>query len=287
MKHKGFTLIEVALFLGLTGLLFVGIVAGTSNSIYQQRFTDSVQNYAEFLRSIYSEVSNPQSVGDGRSEVAIYGKLITFGQNYGLDGAEIDQTSQRIYVYDVIGDVVGTADASSDVTTMLKTLKANVIKKIFRSGDESSANPVIERVEPAGLVDVYTPRWGAGIETTDLDAPFEGSILVVRHPKSGTINTLIYAGDDGIIEVNQAINYANEFKNFSHIDDVLQEKLSGFETMEIDFCIDPEGIGIKNEVRRDIRLVKNARNASGVEVIELDALDEVKDGTLNKCRVSS
>lgn len=75
MKHKrnGFTLVEIVLFLAITSLLFVGIIAGTNNSIFQQRYNDSVQNFAEFLRRIYSEVANPQSVGDGRSDSAIYG----------------------------------------------------------------------------------------------------------------------------------------------------------------------------------------------------------------------
>ena len=53
MKKKGFTLIEVALFLAITGMLFIGIAAGVQNSIYQQKINDSVQGFAEFLRSVY------------------------------------------------------------------------------------------------------------------------------------------------------------------------------------------------------------------------------------------
>ena len=44
MKKKlGFTIIEVALFLALTGFLFVAIAVGVQNSIHQQRQNDAVQ----------------------------------------------------------------------------------------------------------------------------------------------------------------------------------------------------------------------------------------------------
>ena len=79
--RSGFTLVEVALFLAITGLVFAGIVVGTQNSIFQQRYNDAVQNFAEFLRSMYSQVTNVQSEGHGRSEYAIYGKLVNFEED--------------------------------------------------------------------------------------------------------------------------------------------------------------------------------------------------------------
>ena len=66
-KKHGFTIIEVSLFLAITALLFVGITVGTQNSINQQRYADSVNSFADFLRNVYSQVSNPQSAGKGNS----------------------------------------------------------------------------------------------------------------------------------------------------------------------------------------------------------------------------
>ena len=82
--RRGFTLIEISFFLALTGALFVGIVAGTQNSLWQQKYNDSVQSFTNFLRDAYAQVANPQGIGDGRSDRAIYGKLIVFGQEYDL-----------------------------------------------------------------------------------------------------------------------------------------------------------------------------------------------------------
>ena len=124
-RAYGFTLIEVALFLAVTGILFVAITVGVQNSIYQQRYNDTVQNYSNFLQNLYSEVANVQSVGNGRHEVAIYGKLVTFGES-GTNGDK-----QTINIYNVIADAVNSSEitASNDTLGLLKGLHANVVRK--------------------------------------------------------------------------------------------------------------------------------------------------------------
>lgn len=279
-KRKGFTLVEIALFLAITGLLFVGIIVGTNNSIFQQRFTDSVQNYAEFLRSIYSEVSNPQSVGNGRSETAIYGKLISFGQTTGLDGEEFsDVRAQKIYVYDVVGEVKGTGAGTA--IELLEELKANVV---FYNND---GGKIV--VEPAGIVESYTPRWGAAIEVAErassldnFDNVYKGTILVVRHPGSGTINTLV---SSDVLEINAKIKEANEAgdglaEKEAVVGGLLINKLGTFKVETVNFCVNPNGVDKFSDFRRNVRLVANARNASGVEIIDMDS-------DKNACKASS
>lgn len=281
IKKAGFTLVEIALFLAITGLIFVGVMVGTGNSIAQQRFNDSVQNFTELLRTTYSEVSNPQSVGEGRADVAIYGKLISFGQKTGLDGKPLaDQKEQRIFIYDVVGDVNNVN--GGPVEEVLKELGANVAVVT------ATENGKVTEMGPAGEIKSYIPRWGASIEKTDRKL-FTGSILIVRHPKSGTINTLVL---DKTIEVNQILVEANKNKRFAQNDPIntlLTSVLSGFTTQEIDFCINPSGVDTSEDNRRDIRLVRNARNASGVELIDLDLdlLDSNKEQIGNRCRFKS
>ena len=77
---RGFTLVEVSLFLAITAAIFVGIAVGTQNSIFQQRYNDAVQSFAEFLRTVYSQVTNVQNESAGRSDKAIYGKLVKFNE---------------------------------------------------------------------------------------------------------------------------------------------------------------------------------------------------------------
>ena len=291
MRKLGFTIIEVSLFLAITAAIFAGVAIGTQNTIWQQKFNDSVQDFAEFLRGIYSQVSNPQGIGTGQStELAIYGKLVTFGESCGLEyNAGVNAAGQlincqddgesHVYVYDVVGDVNGTGAGS--MVSALDSIHANVMVVI--KGNNNKVNNVV----PAGIVQSFVPRWMATIEQTNFDGfgqntRFRGSILVVRHPRSGTINTLV---STDVLEVNKAITEAKNLINSGgtpNVSSFLTSRLGSFDVGPIDFCINPEGQdkysgNRANLKRRDVRLVANARNASGVELIDLDSND-------NKCR---
>ncbi|MBQ9017653.1 prepilin-type N-terminal cleavage/methylation domain-containing protein [Candidatus Saccharibacteria bacterium] len=285
-KHKGFTLVEVALFIALTGVLFAGIVLATNNSIAEQRFFDSTQSFAEFLRSVYSQVSNPQSIGRGDSEAyAIYGKMISFGQCLDLDGetrlcdASDKPVVQKVFVYDVVGNVRGTGTGLA--AEMLRGIGANVaIITKNAQGDE--------KAELAGIVESYEPRWGATIETSGTNWPnnlYKGTILVVRHPVSGTINTLVspVTIDVNDIVLNRSVNEAQTM--LTNVFDAEDER-QRFTNAEVNFCVNPEGFAAEAPLRWNVRLIDNARNASGVEVIDRDDfLDTVEDGddSYNKC----
>ena len=265
MKKKGFTLIEVALFLAITGMLFIGIAAGVQNSIYQQKINDSVQGFAEFLRSVYSEVTNVQGISGGRSNRAIYGKLITFGEEEGKDRDE-----NKIYSYTVVGRADGATTGSA--LQVLKDLNANVITV--------DTNGV---VKPINIVESYSPRWSASIEPACKDngdceyKPFVGALLVVRHPKSGAVQTYI-SEEKNALKINSEIERLNQIgRNQTTEDDegkVLLPNLlfgsgdnyNGFRLEQIDFCVNPNP-GEENAMRRDVRIIRGARNASGVEII--------------------
>lgn len=47
-KQKGFTIIEVILFVAISGLLTSMLMVGVSMSINRQQYRDSVQSYAGF-----------------------------------------------------------------------------------------------------------------------------------------------------------------------------------------------------------------------------------------------
>ncbi len=260
----GFTLIEVSLFLAITGALFVSIIVGTQNSIWQQKYNDSVQNFTNFIRNAYAQVSNPQGIGDGRSDQAIYGKLIVFGQEYDLKGEKIPSGEQRIFIYDVVGDASSVGTGS--VIETFKALRINVVVEEVNGGTTN--------VSPAGLADSYVPTWASVIEKTRVtagaDNNFKGSILIVRHPRSGIINTLFA---DRIIKVNEEVRNARLSGNYSGTRTLLTSKLDFFSVGQIDLCVNPYGMGEMGTFRRNIRIVKNARNSSGVEIIDQDASD--------------
>lgn len=281
---KGFTLIEVALFLAITGALFAAITVGVQHSISQQRFNDAVQNFTEFLRNVYAETMNVQNLKGGRSGKAIYGRLISFGETKDTMGNSINTNDTRntIYVYDIVGDI-DEDGLSGNVLESLDKLNADVV---MVEGKD---------LKPVGIVENYVPKWSSQIEpacignTCSYD-PFVGAVLIVRHPGSGTVYTYVYEGES--LDVNGEIallkgdysiaeaqllsdDEAERQSAQAIIDDIvnglknkniLRKYLSKFSMKHLDFCVNPEG-DAEYSSRRNVRIVKGARNASGVEIL--------------------
>jgi hypothetical protein len=270
---RGFTLVEVALFLAVTGLLFVGVVLGIQNSLFQQKYNDSVQGFAEFLRSIYSQTANTENTfqddgsARGQSDLAIFGKLVTFGESMNFEGK--DNVDKTIFSYTVVGEI-DNSFGSGNVLEELKRLNASVF--VEENG----------RVGLAGIAEQYFPMWGASIETTDgwKYKDFVGALLVVRHPRSGTVFTYVLEGET--VEVNMALANgmaANPLTAYLSSEGTH----SKFSVKDVDFCVDPEG-NVKQSLRRNVRIIRGARSASGVELIGQydDTIDNgVKVG--NRC----
>lgn len=257
----GFTLIEVAIFLAITGALFVSVAVGVQNSVYQQRTNDSVQSFMEFLRTAYAGVTDVQNTGGGRSDKAIYGRLITFGETHNLAGEPVENDNGEIFMYTIIGDI--NEDKTGEVMTVLKDLNAGLIRKTTK---ENGA----EEVLLAGIAENYTPKWAAEIEPacdtklSDCDfTPMKGMIMIVRHPNSGTVSTFY---SPQVIEVNDLVRQMNAGGNVNI--DLFNSEL-GFQQAQIDFCMDTTG-GEKITNRADIRIIKGAKNASGIELVAND-----------------
>ncbi len=264
-KRKGFTFIEISLFLAVTAALFIGVGLGVNNSIFQQQYNDTTQDFFEFLRSVYSKVSNPQSVGEGNSGYAIYGKLIVFGESVDLLGNAVPANEQQFFTYDVVGSATSTG--TGDIKSLLKGLGVNVVFLGRNAGNKITG---INLASP----EKYVPHWGAAIETTGRQA-IKRSILVVRHPRSGTINTLVY---NDAVEVNKIVRDASASCMYqtscTTVTDLLTSKIDSFNVSEMDFCVNPYGLNIRGgEPRRDVRILENARNASSVQLIDLEGSD--------------
>ena len=248
--RRGFTLVEVSLFLAITAAI---------NSIFQQRYNDAVQNFAEFLRSVYSQVMNVQSEGYGRSEYAIYGKLVNFEED--------ENGNNKITTYNVIGDVAEDDLDNGNVLDRLKKLNADVVLNKGVGEDI--------KYEPVGFVEDYRPRWASQIQTTkgwdEKYEVFTGALLIVRHPSSGTVYT--YSSNEPIKDVdgyirglNSGLSVENQLLTKIESDNE-SDKFSS--ANDVDFCVNPNGAE-QSTLRRDVRIVAGARNATGVEIISDD-----------------
>ena len=261
--RRGFTLIEISLFLVLTAALFVGVAVGTSNSIFQQRYNDSVQDFAEFLRTMYSKVMNVEGVGTGMTEKAIYGRLVTFGEKCSLTGeplrvnaqcgdgtiGERDREVVAVYAYDIIGQIGDLGSGST--LEKLKALNANVL---IGSGDAFETDEYYK----TGTVDSYNTRWSAKIEKED-GSGFTGSILIVRHPRSGTVYT--YFANEPV-----EVNYTRWIKNraISGLNGDIQDLVSKINVSE----------NVIQNLENERKVKKANRNTLSERLNEPDLTDE-------------
>jgi len=265
-EKKGFTILEVMLFLAITGLMLIGVIGGTYSAIASQRYTDSVRSFAEFLRQTYAEVISPETLkeqGGNDNNLAIYGKAIVFG----LDGVNADNKDNRIYTATLVGKakVPGTqATTDSNPTKALADVELQ-----FFCGDSSGA---------ASSVSSYTPLWQAKIMAPKSDTPsagdekkdFTGTVIIARLPGSGAVHTFYSEAYQPNIVGN-----CNSYNNISDPNSLTRKLDDGaFKYTEVDFCIKEDQTS-NNSRMRDVRLAADGRNTSAISLIDLDGEDSL------------
>ncbi|NCU40525.1 hypothetical protein EOL73_02080 [Candidatus Saccharibacteria bacterium] len=195
-KAHGFTVIEVMIFLSISGLLIMIAFMGTSSSISRTRFTDAMRTTQAFMQQQYSDVQNGLNlrtetfstdscgvginVDPGTGDCLIVGKLVTFDPSSG----------NQIVVYPVISDVDPVVDSSMNEAQVLGAYNLRIAQnskqyfdlpwqiKIIRSCDKSK-------------IDTITNDKILG----DCDGAIFDSYLILRSPRSGAIETYIF--DEG------------------------------------------------------------------------------------------
>lgn len=72
MKYSsGFTIIEVVLFLAVSGVMVTALLIGAGTAVQRQQYRDAVQSFASYLRGQYSQVINVENDREtGRCPIA-------------------------------------------------------------------------------------------------------------------------------------------------------------------------------------------------------------------------
>ncbi|MBQ2639012.1 type II secretion system protein [Candidatus Saccharibacteria bacterium] len=322
MSKKGFTLIEVVLFLAISGGIFAMIMTGISTSTARRRYNDSVNDLVEQIRNAYSATINVEnyrvrtedssyfcsissaykgSYGrkidskdtdnyPGRSRCAVYGQLVTFGE----------QNNTRINRYDIIGlaeiDPRNNIDPddSDELIQSLKAVWANVINIRQNNTAASSCSASL-----AGTTSSYLPQWDATIENLSIADPvtgeqvanrslYRGAILIARSPVSGTVHTFFYTDKNdialanaGTLEVqnwlssNSSARSCDGFYNANDYFIINAINNNRFKNdKDLNICVGSEDLfGVANR-RRAIRVHADGSTESAVELLsESESVD--------------
>ena len=240
--RSGFTIIEVMLFLAISGALTVSILVGSGVAIGQQRYRDSVNTFKGLIQEQYSQITNVvNSDGDnpvcspsgttldmsdqsnqarGTSDCLVMGRFLI-----------VEET--KVTAYDLIGQPPTAPvknDSKSDVTEL---------KSYFMAVQSP---------------EVHDISWGARIVQPKSTNGMIAGILIIRSPISGTI--LTYTKD-----LKKA-----DIVDSTKISGIVRSVIDESNTAQKDFCVDSEGGTFGRTARQAVRIKERATNQSGVEI---------------------
>ncbi len=237
-KQWGFTIIELILFLGITGLLFVGLMVGVNTNIATQRYKESAVGYKSIFEEQYSLVEHPRNsrnnnwtcdtagiisqspaggIPRGTSRCVLLGRYI-----------ELKNSGTQVEVGDAVG--VDPGVRSDGVVSDLDEIKAYQPRK----------SPID--------TETITVGWGSQLKAED-DKDSTASYLILRSPLSGSIRT--FASSESLSEqLTSAVSQASSMKVIKN-------------------CITPSGY-----VSVPVYSVTVSAAVGGVNSIALDGNDE-------------
>lgn len=174
-NQHGFTVIETTIFLAISAVLFVGVLAGTGTALARQRYTDSVRATESFLQQQVERTFSFANARDG-SQACNAGVITT--------GTDQPAGTSRCYV---LGKAVRFAQGSSTATIY------NVIgtepTTIITSGAYSNNDTETE------VLELYQPRAVMGVAVETFDVPWDARFFGASQDQGGSttpINTILF-----------------------------------------------------------------------------------------------
>jgi Tfp pilus assembly protein FimT len=208
-QSSGFTIVEVMLFLALTGLLFLIGFFGTGNQLRNTRFTDSARSLHSFLQKQYTE-----TVAGANGRVA--------GTNCTAD--PVDTTSVPAFSA-TGGDTSGTAQNCVVLGKMVKFTANSTNVDVYTVVGRRLSNAQITGNDVADIAaslpalspqtaEKYTIQWGTQFiqpssASQDLQtqafaylrSPGNGNVVTFAFP-SNTVTATTAPGNDAAIRSN-------------------------------------------------------------------------------------
>lgn len=235
--HKGFTIIESVLFLGVTGLVMAVMLVGVGGTLNRERYKDAVSSFQDYMQGQYNLVAN---VNNSRPSTEV------------CQGGAI-----------VIGAPLGNGRGTSDCTIVGRVIhstpngEAFVASQVYATVDAAALTGTtdVEILNSAQLIaspteETYAMGWGTKVVKPRPDDTVRAlSLLIVRMPTSGVIHT-----------------YALEQENQAPAAIVGNFSASGDVTM----CVDNSMFVTGAVGRVGVTVLKDAINSGGVQFLTED-----------------
>ncbi|MEP7205018.1 MAG: hypothetical protein ABI716_02400 [Candidatus Saccharibacteria bacterium] len=182
---SGFTIIETMLFLAVTGVLVVGILAGTGTSINIQRYRDSASSLKSLIEQQYADNS---SVHNGERATAIscdVNATVSSGGTLSRGQSDCVELGRYLTIDDnaaTTTTIVGQEPATLPVGSDIEKLQAYKLSLLQTDTITSSVQTPLEWGSR-----IAWPKSGAGSQTPT--TPRWIGLLILRSPTSGLTYT--------------------------------------------------------------------------------------------------
>lgn len=178
-RRSGFTIIETMMFLAITGVLVIALMAGTGASITFQRYRDSLVSLQSKFQDQYSYVANVENAPVDQAWKCESGAVVSVGDSSTFRGQGDCQLLGR-YIKTIdnrtlsIEPVVGySASAVQPGTTDVDVLKTYALRTLPYEQEN------------------YAVEWNNALMQAGGNNPSSFSMLIVSSPSSGIIRTFI------------------------------------------------------------------------------------------------
>lgn len=199
-QQHGFTIVEISLFVAISGLLALGLLTGWSVAINGQRYKDSVDSTYAYIQQQYSlvySVENERSGTlscDSSSNVSSSGLTSARGQSNCV----------------LIGRYLQLTDGS--------TIKSYAIVGNEPSGNDNELQDYIPKVVKStdlGLTQSeYSIPWGAFLTGKGNSNPLNVGIAIIRSPQTGTVYSYINSTNADITDLSSVISDVNQKEQY-------------------------------------------------------------------------
>lgn len=225
VRALGFTIIELMLFLAVSGFLFVALLAGVNNGIVQQRYKDSVYSFSSFLENQYFEVLNARN--EQRSSELICKDSNVSAYDPSIPTAPTDPRGASKCV--ILGKAVSIKNSPTGGDTKVQSYTVVGTCLVPVPADDKCENnnfqsdvEALTRYNPKIIVGTAVApaekelEWGSWLAKKDpsnnlVDKNFIASYLILRSPLSGSIKAFASNkdNDDLINNISSSISAAS------------------------------------------------------------------------------
>lgn len=221
-EESGYTIIEVSLFLAVSGLLVLVAFIGTGATIQASRFTDSSRSLHAYVQKQYDNILNGVNTRTGEetcnagvvdtgtdeepgtTNCLLLGKLMV-----------MDTGSNVVNTYNIVGSEPATPDYNKSDEELIYDFQPSIVRNVG--------------------VDTYQIPWGANISGSkrQVDSQAVDAFAMIRSPRSTRVVTYVYEEPSSSYSLASLVNpaapaNANNFNTANNTSNFCLQSADGF-----------------------------------------------------------